>query len=218
MRRKSWARPELDKCDFFIKSPENHKGCWAKRFKNELNPIYLELGCGKGGFIAQQAILNPDINFLAVDIKSEVLAVGRRKIVSLFEENNREVDNILLMSQDIERIDNILDKEDKVRQIYINFCNPWPKKKHMKRRLTYPKQLLLYKRFLVPEGKIRFKTDHEGLFDDSLEYFEIAGYKIVFRTRDLHNSQVDDNVETEHEKMFKEEGKKIFYLEAVLEN
>lgn len=127
-------------------------------------PLQLELGCGKGGFMAQLALQNPNVNYLAVDIKSEVLAVGRRNIVKLFEENGRPVDNIALMSQDIERIDQMLSPDDQIERIYINFCNPWPKAKHKKRRLTFPKQLNLYKTFLAKGGEIRFKTDDKALF------------------------------------------------------
>lgn len=214
MRRKPWARPELAACGFFVDNPLENRGNWAKWFPKE-QPLHLELGCGKGGFMARLALQNPNINYLAVDIKSEVLAVGRRNIVSLFEENGRTVDNIALMSQDIERIDQTLSPDDQIERIYINFCNPWPKAKHKKRRLTFPKQLKLYKTFLVKGGEIRFKTDDKELFYDSLCYFEEAGFSVIYRTDDLRRSGVADNIETEHEKMFTEMGKPIYYCIAV---
>lgn len=214
MRRKPWARPELAACGFYVDNPPENRGKWAGWFKKE-QPMQLELGCGKGGFMAQLALQNSNINYLAVDIKSEVLAVARRNIVKLFGDNGRTVDNIALMSQDIERIDQMLSPGDRIERIYINFCNPWPKAKHKKRRLTYPKQLKLYKTFLVQGGEIRFKTDDAGLYCDSLSYFEEAGFSVVFRTEDLHHSEVTENIETEHEKMFMEMGKPIYYCTAV---
>ncbi len=214
MRRKPWARPELAACSFYVDNPPENRGKWAKWFEKE-QPLQLELGCGKGGFMAQLALQNPDINFLAVDIKSEVLAVGRRNIVKLFEENGRNVKNIALMSQDIERIDQMLSPDDRIERIYINFCNPWPKARHKKRRLTNPKQLHLYKAFLVKGGEIRFKTDDKELFYDSLSYLEETGFSVIFRTEDLHHSDVSDNIETEHEKMFTEMGKPIYYCVAI---
>lgn len=216
MRRKPWARPELEACPFYIEKAAVNYGVWKSAFKKD-QPLQMELGCGKGGFVAQLALKNPDINYIAVDIKSEVLAVGRRTIVKLFEENNRSVDNIMLITQDIERIDSAFSPEDKIERIYINFCNPWPRAKHKKRRLTYPKQLNLYKTFLKKGGEIRFKTDDKELFEDSIEYFRETGLKITYITRDLHKSDVSDNIETEHEKMFSEMGININYLIAVNE-
>ena len=115
---------------------------------------------------------------------------------------------------ELDRIDRVIAEEDGVGRLYINFCNPWPRLKHKKRRLTYPRKLLMYKAFLTPDAKIFFKTDDDGLFDDSLEYFRFAGYEITYVTRDLHNSDISDNIVTEHEKMFSDEGVPIKYLEA----
>lgn len=213
MRRKPWARPELDACDFFIKEPKNLKGNWKSRFP-ENRPLELELGCGKGGFAAEIALQNPQKNFLAVDIKSEVLAVGRRTIVKRFAEENRQVDNLLLTAYNIELIDDILGAEDKIERIYINFCNPWPRKKHQKRRLTYPRQIEKYKTFLVKGGEIRFKTDDDGLYNDTLDYFKQCGLEIICCGEDLHSSDIKDNIITEHERMFTEQGITVKYCYA----
>ena len=111
----------------------------------------------------------------------------------------------------------ILDKADKVERIYINFCNPWPRGKHRKKRLTHTKQLEKYKEFLVPGGEIYFKTDDDELFESSLHYLEESGFSIVSKTYDLHNETVfEKNIETEHEKMFSEQGIKIKALIAKL--
>lgn len=214
IRRKPWARPELAECPFFVDEPAEYRGKWNKSFKKE-QPLHMELGCGKGGFIAQIALKNPDINYLAVDIKSDMLGVGRRNIVKLFAENNAEVDNILLAAQNIEQIETIMSEDDRVERIYINFCNPWPRGKHNKRRLTYPLKLEKYKQFLEKGGEIRFKTDDLPLFEDSLDYFRQTGYDIVYKTYDLHKSDVSDNILTEHEIMFSEQGIKINYCIAV---
>ena len=175
----------------------------------------MELGCGKGGFAAKIALENPEVNFLAVDIKKDMLGVARRNIVSLFEENNRKVDNLIITAFNVEQIEDMLSEEDKIERIYINFCNPWPRGKHHKRRLTYPPKLEKYKKFLKKDGEIRFKTDDLPLFNDTLGYFEQTGYEVVYKTNDLHNSDVKDNILTEHEIMFSEEGIKINYCIAV---
>lgn len=214
IRRKPWARPELAVCPFFVGEPTNNRGKWRYAFKKE-QPLHLELGCGKGSFAAQIALKNPDINYLAVDIKSDMLGVARRNTVKLFEENNASVDNLLLAVHNVEQIEDLMAPEDRVERIYINFCNPWPRGKHNKRRLTYPIKLEKYKEFLVRGGEIRFKTDDLPLFNDSLEYFEQCGYEIVCKTNDLHNSEVKDNILTEHEIMFSNEGIKINYCIAV---
>ena len=217
MRKKPWARPELEGCDFFVINPKEYKGKWKEFFGND-KPIYLELGCGKGTFMAVHASENPDINYIAIDIKDEVLGLAKRNIEKAYEEKNRKTDNVKLMAQEIGLISEILSEEDDVSRIYINFCNPWPKEKHKKRRLTHMRQLEQYKTFLKSEGEIYFKTDDDELFEESLEYFNEAGFRIKYITYDLHNSDVEGNVQTEHEKMFSEQGIKIKFLIAMKDN
>lgn len=171
-------------------------------FKKE-QPLYLEIGCGKGGFAGQLALKNPDKNIIALDIKVDMLGVGRRTIVKLFEDAGKtqdDITNLLLVKYNVEMLDKIITADDKIDRLFINFCNPWPRAKHKKRRLTYYKKLEMYKTFLKPDSEIRFKTDDDELFDESLEYFEQSGYEILYLTRDLHASDVTDNIETEHEK------------------
>ncbi len=215
IRKKKWAMPELDACDFFVKNPEEYKGKWAGFFaKNQ--PIELEVGCGKGTFVAEKAFRNPDVNFIAMDIKSDMLGVGRRNIVKRFEESSREIDNVALVAFNVDQIFKVISEDDKIDKIYINFCNPWPRGKHNKRRLTHPTKLNLYKSFLKKGGEIHFKTDNDELFEDSLLYFEESGFELVKIVRDLHNSDVEGNIVTEHEKMFSDEGILIKYLMAKL--
>lgn len=214
MRKKPWARPELENCNFFVINPKEYKGKWKESFGND-KPIYLELGCGKGTFIAVHGSENQDINYIAIDIKDEVLGLAKRNIEGAYDEKNKSTDNIKLMAHEIGIINEILGEEDEISRIYINFCNPWPKKKHKKRRLTHMNQLNQYKVFLKTEGEIYFKTDDDELFEESLEYFKEAEFKIIYITYDLHSSDFIGNVETEHEKMFTEQGIKTKFLIAV---
>lgn len=158
IRRKAWAIPELENCKFYISYPELFIGKWNKVFDN-LNPIHVEFGCGKGDFISNISCFNKNINYIAVDIKSEMLAIAKRKIENIHIENNLEIDNIKIFSFDISRINLIFNNFDKIEKIYINFCNLWPKTRHIKKRLTHTRQLLQYKEFLISGGQILFKTD-----------------------------------------------------------
>lgn len=214
MRRKPWARPELEACPFCIQDPAEHKGKWHDMFGND-NPIYMELGCGKGGFISLVASKHANINYLAIDVKSEVLVLAKRKIEAEYSILEMDINNVKIMSQNIEQIDSAFDENDKVDRIYINFCNPWPKDRHNKRRLTYPKQLQKYKIFLKHGGEIWFKTDDDGLFEESIPYLNETGFTIKYITRDLHNSGFEENVVTEHENMFTEMGIPTKFLIAV---
>lgn len=212
IRHKPWAKPELEACPFYIAEPQEQKGNWYKLFKDSSKPLYVELGCGKGGFISQAAPAHPENNYVAMDIKNEMLVLAKRKLESAYSEKNKAPDNVRIAIQNIERIDLSWDENDRADRIYINFCNPWPKKKHKKRRLTHTRQLLNYKKFL--KGELWFKTDDDELFEESLGYFADAGYTVKFITRDLHSESGIENFVTEHERMFTKEGKKIKFLIA----
>ncbi len=217
IRYKKWARPELEACKFYINEPEKLKGKWRENFKNPNQPFYLELGCGKGQFMAKLAIENLDVNYLAIDLVDAMLGLAKRNIEQAYIDNNIEPNNILITRFDIERILLILDKEDKVDRIYINFCNPWPRGKHRKKRLTHSIQLEKYKQFLAKNGEIYFKTDDDDLFLASLGYLEESGFEIIKKTYDLHQEPIfERNIETEHEQMFSKQGIKIKALIAKL--
>ena len=216
IRFKKWARPELEASSFYVLEPERKIGKWNKLFKNVDNPIHLELGCGKGFFIANLASMHPEINYIAIDLVDAMLGLAKRNIESVYKEKKIDTDNILITRFDIERILLILNSEDKIDRIYINFCNPWPRGKHHKKRLTHTRQLEKYKTFLSNNGEIYFKTDDDDLFESSLNYFKEAGFEIIKKTYDLHNEiGFWQNIETEHEKMFSEQGIKIKALIAV---
>lgn len=212
IRHKPWAKPELEACPFYITEPQEHKGHWTEVFDEPEKPLYVELGCGKGGFISQAAPAHPENNYIAMDIKNEMLVLAKRKTEEAYKAKNMPISNVKVAIQNIERMDMAWDENDRADRIYINFCNPWPKKKHKKRRLTHTRQLLNYKKFL--KGEIWFKTDDDELFDESLEYFAEAGFRIKFITRDLHSETGIENFVTEHEKMFSDEGIKIKFLIA----
>ena len=216
IRHKPWAKPELYASTFFIKNHDEIKGHWLEQFQKN-QPFYIELGCGKGGFISQASAVNQDINWLAVDIKYEMLGLAKRNVERVYSEKNLPADNVLLTAHNIERIDLMLDENDRTDRIYINFCNPWPRSKHKKRRLTHTRQLMNYRKFLKLGSEIHFKTDDDELFAESLDYFKECGFSIKYITYDLHNSGYEPNIMTEHEKMFSDEGIKIKFLIAVME-
>lgn len=209
IRFKPWARPELEASQFYIDNPQDYKEKWETLYKNK-SPMHIELGCGKGSFISKLAAENKNINYLAIDLVDAMLGLAKRNIEQTYKEQNQEIDNVILTRFDIERIFLILGKKDKVERIYINFCNPWPRGKHHKKRLTHIRQLEKYKGFLSNHGEIYFKTDDDNLFQDSLIYFKECGFEIIKQTYDLTNEpDFWNNIETEHEKMFKEQGIKI---------
>lgn len=208
--RKNWgARPLLESSDIFINKPAELKGKWNEEFGNN-NPIHLELGCGRGKYLRENALLHPNINYVAVDLKDEVLINTLRNV------QEGEVENARLVALNISFIADLFEK-DEIEKIYINFCNPWPKDRHNKRRLTHPKFLTEYKKFLKTGSQIWFKTDDKDLFDDSQEYFKENGFRIDFLTYDLHNSEVkDENIMTEYETKFTNLGMNIMALRATL--
>lgn len=214
LRYKDWARPELENSSFVVVEPENTKGRWAEEFNNS-KPIYLELGCGFGKFISESAYNNPDINYVGIDLKNEILVNTKRLIEKKLDYKGQGPINVRLVPLEIAFIEKVFDR-DEISRIYINFCNPWPKIRHNKRRLTYPTFLNRYKTFLKPHSQIWFKTDDKELFDASFEYFEECGFKINYSTYDLHSSGFDQNVVTEYETKFTAIGKNIMFLIAEL--
>ncbi len=202
MRKKKWARPELAACPWVVQIPEQARGRWRALFPREA-PLHLELGCGKGVATAAMIADNPGINYVAVDISPDVLADARRNIARACGE---DVENALLARANIEQLDGLFAPEDLVERIYIRFCNPWPRRGHKKRRLTHPRQLVQYRALLPVGGEIRFKTDDDGLFRDSMVYFEVSGFEPVWLTEDLHASGFNPNYVSEHERRFAAEG------------
>lgn len=206
MRHKPWALPEMKKDPKFFLEPFEMKGKWQEHFGNSA-PIELEIGCGRGDFIAQLAKRHPERNFIALDLKNEVLVYALRKV------NQEKLDNVRIISMKAEELERVFD-ENEIARIYINFANPWPKVNHNKRRLTHPRFLALYRLFTIPDCVVEFKTDDEELYMASLEYFPEAGYEMIYQTNDL---PVDhpENIQTEYETKFRSFGMPIYRIDAV---
>lgn len=214
MRHKQYAKPELAACPFFVQDPEAQRGHWQQAFATP-QPLVLELGCGKGTFATVQGTQHPQQNYLAVDCLSDVLVLAKRKIEEGYAQAGRAVDNLRLTALNIQWIEADFSEADVVQRIYINFCNPWPKLSHHKRRLTHPRQLLQYRQFLKDDGEIWFKTDDDDLFEESLVYFEECGFTLRYVTRDLHAAEPGWNLRTEYEEKFAAQGVPIKALIAI---
>lgn len=215
IRRKPWAKQELEEAKFYIDNPNTYKGKWKQQFEDSQKPLYLEIGCGKGSFISKLASRHQENNYIAADMIEAMLGLSKRNIETEYANNNLEVKNLLLIRMNAERILDVFAENDTVERIYINFCNPWPRGKHKKRRLTHTRQLANYKTFLDKEkGEIYFKTDDDELFEESIEYFKEEGFEIVKITHDLHNEMIFEDIRTEHEQMFSQQGIKIKALIA----
>ena len=148
MRFKPYAHDELMAADFHVHEPLIWGGKWHGQYARPEQPFILELGCGKGGFISQLACAHPENNYLGIDITDKVLILAKRKIEAAYQAAGRPIDNVKIMSTDIERIKGVITPEDEVSRIYINFCNPWSKNDSShKHRLTYPRQLIAYREF-----------------------------------------------------------------------
>lgn len=186
--------------------PEEKKGEWKHFFCND-NPLHVELATGKGQFIVESALRNPQINYIGVDSKHEVLYMALKKVL------NKNVKNIALLPFNIENIEEVFDTQE-VDLLYINFCDPWPKSRHAKRRLTNRRFLEKYKLFLKENAQIIFKTDNRALFDYSIEEFNEANFCIESITYDLAAKNDTENILTEYEMKFMGKGVKINRLKA----
>ena len=167
------------------------------------NPVHLEIGCGKGGFVNAMAALHPNTNFIAVEKISNVMIEACESALS----NGVKGVHFLICAAEV------LPKyipQHSVERIYLNFSNPLPKQGYVKQRLTNPRFLNIYRYLLTSDGEIWQKTDDENFFDYSLESYQSEGFKILSVCRDLAAHPFEGNVVTEHERRFMDEGKKIF--------
>lgn len=211
LRRKPWVDEAIHEFDDFVVSRdqeigEEKKGKWSEIFGRQA-PLHVELGTGKGDFISQLAELHPDINYIGIEMQQDVLYSAAKKIAE------KELKNVRLLVFNINHIEDIF-AEGEVDRFYINFCDPWPKKRHAKRRLTYRDFLKRYAVILKEGGEIRFKTDNKDLFDFSVEEFEAMGWQLSDVTYDLHAAPVPGDVETEYEEKFSRKGNLICRLVA----
>lgn len=196
---------ERDKRFLVQGDPKEMKGHWHSLFGND-HPIYLEIGSGKGQFLFSMAKMHPEINFLACEGIDDVYI----RIVEKLEAEN--LPNLLLIPCFIENSEDYF-SEGEIEKIFINFCDPWPKKRHAKRRLTFAKHLLEYKTIMGAGHLIQFKTDNDDLFDFTLEQINEVGFDILELSRDLQNSPYEStNVHTEYEDKFSSQGMHINYV------
>ena len=195
-----------------IKRPEDQRGCWQQVFGNR-NPIYIEIGTGKGRFILNMAERYPDINFIGIERYSSVLLRAVEKYDT--EEFNR-LKNVRFVCMDARNIEDVF-AEEEIGRIYLNFSDPWPKARHAKRRLTSSEFLERYEKVLEPGGEIEFKTDNTALFNFSIEQIKETGWTLTGFTYDLHHNEemAKDNVMTEYEEKFSRNGNPINKLTAM---
>ena len=205
MRKKPWATKVLETHTRIVRDGAAKKGHWAEYFGNE-NPIQIEIGCGKGGFIIETARQNPDINYIALERQSSVVAVAVRKA-------GEGLPNLVFLCDLAEKLSDFFEVGE-VKRIYLNFSDPWPKKRYAKRRLTYRGFLQSYREIFGEKGELFFKTDNRDLFEFSLNEFCADDWKLSNITLDLHNSDMEGNIMTEYETRFSEMGMPIYRLEA----
>ena len=209
LRRDNRAPEYLAQDERVVLNPESFRGKWHEVFGNN-NPIHVEFGCGKGGFITELAKRNPHINYIAAE-RAETVVYKACKKANLSEETPS---NLRFLYFDVSNCREIFEIGE-VERLYLNFSDPWPKTRHANRRLTYRGFLEKYADILKKEGEIHFKTDNKGLFAFSIEEFSVSGWLMKNVTLDLHNSGMEDNIMTEYEKKFSELGFTINRLEAV---
>ncbi len=194
-----------------IQNPEENKGNWKKVFGNQ-NPVRIEVGMGKGRFIMDMARLNPEYNYIGIEMYDSVLLRAVQKL----EQSDENLPNLYFIRMDARNLPEVFGKEE-VDRIYLNFSDPWPKDRHAKRRLTSRQFLERYDQILTKEGQVEFKTDNRPLFEFSLEEIEAAGWKLLAHTFDLYHDEdmIKGNVMTEYEEKFSSAGNPIHKLIAV---
>lgn len=222
MRKKPWAKHELAVNTKIIHEPQSHKGKWQSYFGNT-NPIHVELGCGKGRFIAQTSMLFPSVNHIAIERQEDVLAVAVRladKMI-LARDTNPDIPadmapapSLAYINTDVKHLPEIF-APGEISRIYINFCDPWPnRKKWEKRRLTHIDFLGMYESLFDGSGEVFFKTDNRQLFEFSINQFSEKSWFIKNVSLDLHNSGWEGNIMTEYEEKFSSKGNPIYRLEG----
>ena len=199
------AREIVDNSSFVVHGPKEYKGKYNELFGNN-NPIELEIGMGKGNFIIDKARKNPDINFIGVERYESVVCRALEKL------ENTGLTNVKIICMDALELGEVFDKE--ISTIYLNFSDPWPKKRHAKRRLTSHLFLPVYDLIFKDERVIVQKTDNVGLFESSIVSLSTYGYVIEEISLDLANTGMENSL-TEYEAKFMSQGIKINYMKAI---
>jgi tRNA (guanine-N7-)-methyltransferase len=208
LRNKPWAKPLIAaNPELIVTDPLPLKGKWQSRFSQSA-PLYLEIGMGKGNFIIEQARNHPENNYLGMEVQTTIAAIVLKKLLV------QPLPNLQLIVADGRLLTEFF-TENEVTGIYLNFSDPWPKKKQAKRRLTYHTFLAQYRQVLVENGQIEFKTDNQGLFEFSLKSMNNFGMHFAGVWLDLHHSEENEhNVLTEYEAKFSQKGQPIYKVTA----
>lgn len=211
VRHKPWARELIRQHpEWVIEAPGEKSGKWNSVFGNN-HPIHVEVGTGKGQFLIEMARTHPDVNYIGIEMFSDVLVMALQKLLET------PLPNLRFIRSDGREISQYFDSNE-VDQIYLNFSDPWPKKRHAKRRLTHGTFLSQYEKVLSPKGKVAFKTDNQKLFEYSLCSLSSYGMILDFVSLDLHHSDFSENIMTEYEEKFSSKGHRIYRLEAHFDN
>ncbi|MDD6224255.1 MAG: tRNA (guanosine(46)-N7)-methyltransferase TrmB [bacterium] len=195
----------LGSSDYLVVNPSNYCGKWSAFFGNS-HPIHIEVGMGKGNFIMEHALRYPDINFIGIEKYDSVLARAIPKMP-------KDLPNLAIICMDASDIHQVF--SDEVECMYLNFSDPWPKKRHHIRRLTSPVFLKKYASIFCGDFHIIQKTDNRDLFEYSLLSYSQYGYILKDISLDYHHSLYEDIIMTEYEKKFLVQGKSIYYVEVV---
>ncbi len=207
MRRMRNLEPRMEKCAAYrIEEPALRKGSW-KSLKPDTTALWVEVGCGKGKFTAETAQANPDVLLIAVERCREAMVVAMEKAKSL------GLTNVFYIDMDVAAIEDIF-AAGEIDRLFINFPDPWPRKKNAKRRLTHRSFLDKYCRVVRENGEIHFKTDNAPLFEYSVEEFAACGLEVKNLTRDLHKDGVV-GIMTGYEEKFHALGTPINRCEVV---
>ncbi|MBP1947845.1 tRNA (guanine-N7-)-methyltransferase [Virgibacillus litoralis] len=206
-RNKPWADDFLkENRHFVIPNPSEKKNKWREIFGNN-NPIHLEIGTGKGQFLAGMAKQFPEVNFIGIEVAKSIAVTAAQKLMQ------SDQDNIVLINENAEKLRDIF-AENEISDIYLNFSDPWPKNRHEKRRLTFRTFLEQYKDVMQPSGELILKTDNRGLFEYSLVSFSEFGMGLTEVNLDLHKAEDPENVMTEYEAKFSAKGQVIYRCRA----
>lgn len=193
-----------------IQEPGAHRGEWAELFGND-HPIYIEVGMGKGKFITELAARHPERNYIGIERYTSVLLRAVERVEGRQGQETAELpDNLRFLCVDAAELPELFAPEE-VKGIYLNFSDPWPKERHARRRLPSREFLARYDQILAKDGKVEFKTDNRGLFEFALEELEPAGWRLEWKTFDLHSNPewTKDNIMTEYEEKFSAKGNPI---------
>jgi tRNA (guanine-N7-)-methyltransferase len=211
VRHKPWAKEKIEQHpQYIVGDPEQYKGKWHEVFENK-NPLHIEVGTGKGQFITGMAKANPGINYMGIEIYDSVIITALDRLIEA------DLPNLRLLNVDANDLAKYFAKND-VDQVYLNFSDPWPKYRHRKRRLTYNDFLKLYEDIMIDGGEIHFKTDNQGLFENSLISFSEYGLLLKYVSLDFHKSDYEGNIMTEYEEKFSEKGHRIYRCEVKYQN